>query len=169
RVKPNAAKGVIYSHGWSASQPQIEYELGIDANNNGKAYFEVGTAAGLQYVYTGTPIPTGVSSHLAGTYNSTTGFLRIYLNGQLSGALQTYGAVTSLSNLTQIGNSDGPLTTGHFGGTVKDVYVYGGELTSAQVQGLLTTTLVLPQLSTCQKPPAAISGERTRDPSAVNN
>jgi PKD repeat protein len=110
-------------------------------------------AGGLRRATGATPLPVGVWSHLAATFDGTT--LRLWVNGN---------EVASFVRAGTIATSTGPLRIGgtvffdeFFAGLVDDVRVYNVALTQAQIQADMNTP-VAPPPPPDTEPPSAPAG-----------
>lgn len=80
-----------------------------------------------------TSIPTGVWSHIAGTYDGSE--MRVYLNGSLDGSVAASVAIPTNALPVRIGaDSDGQ---SRFSGLIDEVEVFGRALSQAEIQAIV--------------------------------
>ena len=115
-VNPDAGTGTIIDKG--------TYELYV---SGGQAYFDISTTNGSTNINIGST-PTDEWTHLAGTYNASTGTVTGYLDGSTTGTTSTSGSVSDSSNNVTIGSG----TAGGYDGRIDEARIYSRELTGAE-------------------------------------
>jgi hypothetical protein len=115
-VNPDAGTGTIID--------KATYELYV---SGGQAYFDVSTTSGSANINIGS-VPTDEWTHLAGTYNASTGTVTAYLDGSNTGTTSTSGSVSDSSNDVTIGSG----TAGGYDGRIDQARIYNRELTGTE-------------------------------------
>jgi subtilase family serine protease len=95
-------------------------------------YAECLTTSGIFSRYFGRWVPITV------TYNNLTGVARIYLNGTLAAACNTFGKYKLSPAPLYIGLAVAPAGAGYFTGYIANLQIYGAELTPEQAAALAT-------------------------------
>lgn len=122
---PSATNEIIGRNGGSSDAFEIL--------NTGQIRFAAVTSGGTCAVTSGTnPFARNTWTHVAGTYNITTGVGNIYVNGVIVGTA-TAGSGTFTNNASTWMLGALTTVTRNFTGNIVDVRVFDGELTSAQV------------------------------------
>jgi hypothetical protein len=96
-----------------------------DYNGNLRLY--VGDS--LPWLQSAQPIPVGVFTHVAGTYDGTT--MRVYINGALSASKAYTGAIATNNLPARIGADSGGGTG--FDGVIDELSLYSRALTAAEI------------------------------------
>lgn len=97
------------------------------------------TSGGIALACGSTPLSTGVFHHLAGTYDSSTGEAKIYVNGVLDGmASVTPGStINSGPADVQIGARQYPGFRAFFNGVIDEVQIFNRALSAGEVQEIV--------------------------------
>ncbi|WP_263808062.1 LamG-like jellyroll fold domain-containing protein [Salinibacter sp.] len=100
------------------------YELYL---SGGDAYFDVSTTSGSTNINIGS-VPAGEWTHLAATYNASTGDAEGYLDGSSTATGSTSGDVSDSATDVTIGDG----TAGGYDGRIDEARIYSRELTSTE-------------------------------------
>lgn len=121
------------------------YQMNLLSDHLGRVAFPSGAGGAVnRFADSVTALPLETFTHVAGTYDATTGELRIYLTGVLETMLATTGAIDSQTKPLQIGGfADPNFTGGFFTGRLDEVRLFNRALTAAEIRA-----------SQCQDPTA---------------
>jgi hypothetical protein len=100
------------------------YELYL---SGGDAYVDISTTSGSTNINLGS-VPSGQWTHLAGTYNASTGDVTGYVDGSNTASSTASGDVSDSGNDVTIGDG----TAGGFDGRIDEARIYSRELTSTE-------------------------------------
>ena len=146
-VKPTVAAGILVNvtNTASGTVSWCTPFLGFNASGEVVAQLWEGADVGA---HSPSALPTGTWSHIAMTYSGSAGTpdgVKLYINGVLvasNAGATTYAASTDVDYIDW-GSNQGPntcalgtITSGAYSGGMDLMYVYGGELTAAQVSSL---------------------------------
>ena len=139
-AKLNTSSGTRNIIARSAGVPSYEqnYVLiygGYAGSGNNGTKFALGTNANSYKAAVGiTTVQTGIWYHVAGTYNSTSKTLSLYVNGVLDGiATGTTLPTTTGNQFVQIGCSDGATTANFWSGSIAQVQIYNRLLSAQEI------------------------------------
>jgi len=139
-AKLNTSSGTRNIIARSAGVPSYEqnYVLcygGYAGSGNNGTKFALGTNADSYKAAVGiTTVQTGIWYHVAGTYNSTSKTLSLYVNGVLDGiATGTTLPTTTGNQFVQIGCSDGATTSNFWSGSIAQVQIYNRLLSAQEI------------------------------------
>jgi hypothetical protein len=124
-VKPNSATGAARVIAGKSGAYQLS--LGAD----GHANFSIVAAGLTQTVVSSNSIPTGAFTHLAGTYDASTGTLKIYVNGALDNTWSISPApVDTAATPFEIGARNGGA---FFAGMIDEVLLFKTALSQSDI------------------------------------
>lgn len=125
------------------------YALRIDSDAQTRFYLYVGGSMRYVSFATSGNISTGKWYYLVGTYNSGSGLLRIYLDGELKGTTTTSGTISTTTDALSIG---GTWAADNFNGTIDEVHIYSSALTTMEIQLLYAKTAPRYQIASSKSP-----------------
>ncbi len=135
-VKQTASGGERYIVQKDNEQSSSGYSLLLNATGN--VVFRITTLSGLDSIVSTIPVPFGLYTHIAVTYNGTIGETRIFINGEESGfkviSLPLVGNTTPL----YIGKGT---TAGYLGGSIDELKIWDTTRTMMQIREGLHTRL----------------------------
>ena len=109
------------------------YGLGIHETASAVVYFETTQAHEDQFLFSGAAVPLGQFFHVAGTYSSTSGELKIYVDGQLNGTIVVTKSPPNLNNFPiLIGR--GPSPNAFLKGVIDEVQIWNVARTQSEIQ-----------------------------------
>lgn len=117
-----------------------DYVYCYDETDPGSIAFTVANGSqNWSYISNGFTIPTNSWSHIAGTYDSTTKVVSVYLNGTLVGNTTNTQPFTTLGNggFLNLGGNAGQ--NRYYNGAMDEVRIYNFAKTQAQIQATMNT------------------------------
>ena len=99
--------------------------------------FVIGSPSGVQVVANGTTVPqVGVWYHVAGTYDSGSGYLSIYVNGVLEGSAYAGFPLDYGANTPVLIGTSGEWFDGKLEGAVDEVSIYNRALSTNEISAI---------------------------------
>jgi hypothetical protein len=137
-IYPRGQGGIFFLRGDDrAGLDPYQFELN-DASHPGTVGFDLENSAN-QVVTLRAPVQLNQWQHVAGTFDGTTGDMRLYINGSL--ASQTTTTLTPLTTLDPaynpgigIGNVEGTFNDFNFNGYVDEISLYSRPLSQSEIQ-----------------------------------
>jgi concanavalin A-like lectin/glucanase superfamily protein len=155
-VRPNlmteAQVGIVIAK-WSETLGQDSYFLAVIRDPDGfiYAYGGIGTALPEPGIKGTSPLPVGQWSHLAMTYNTTTGENVLYVNGAVDESRVRAGGVVSSNVDVYLGRQQSAATPRYFTGLVDEVEIFDRELLPTEIQAIVDAG----SSGKCKQPTAA--------------
>jgi len=112
------------------------YQWKIGLNDIGELRFDVAKAAGVWLSPEGGNIPANSWSYIVGTFNSSTGYAKIYINGELVTSNGYLGPFTIRAVNPSLLIGYEPYNGRYFSGSIDDVRVYSRVLTDTEISNL---------------------------------
>jgi hypothetical protein len=114
------------------------YQLTLMPNGRVRFAFPSGGGGAVNdYVDSLNPLPLNAFTHVAGTYDSTTGQAEIYLNGALEATAQYSGVIDGMTKPFQIGGFSDPNFTGGFiQGVVDEIGFFDRVLSANEIKSI---------------------------------
>lgn len=123
---------------YSAADAAIAAKIGtyqLMLTTTGGVQFAV-VGAGTPYTATsGAVVPVGRWTHVSGTYSSTTGVLRVYINGEIVAQSTGSGTVSGSSTSLRVGRLAN--AGSYFAGRIDELQLYSSALTPTQIAELI--------------------------------
>jgi hypothetical protein len=130
-IKPSALSGYIASR---RSSWALSWELYV---SNGNIRFGIATGADATASSAAVIQANGnVWTHVAATYTTADGALRVYINGTADGTATRGSAIASPAGLSTLIGADARDITNFFNGTLDDVRVYNRALSAQEISAL---------------------------------
>jgi hypothetical protein len=145
----------------------VNYYL-MASSSNGGSPGGGGTFGGsTQGTFAPTPLTANTWTYLAATYDGSA--IRLYVNGTLVSTTAKTGAITSSSNLLQIGGNT--ISGQYFSGKIDEIRIYNRSLTQAEIQANMnaagdTTAPTISGIGTSNITEAGVTVEWTTDEAA---
>ena len=86
-----------------------------------------------RYAESTTSLTTGEWYHLAGSYDSSTGIIKVYINGLEAGSTTLSGLTSYIITVSSATVRIGATATEYFDGQIDDVRIYNYARTAAQI------------------------------------
>ena len=113
------------------------WDVGLEENR--ELTWDIGTGiVNYNRLFSSTQIPVGTWTHVAFTYDSNSGYQRIYVNGNsVANRIVTVGTMQSNTNPVLLSGGSNAVTCpngfGYFNGTVDSLRIYNRALTSQEI------------------------------------
>ncbi len=105
---------------------------------DGKARFAFPIGGPFSSVDSTSAIPINTFTHVAATYDSSTGMIKMYINGVLENTVTTSGTIDIVNKPFQIGGfSDIDFTGAFFHGLIDEVEVFNRALSQSEIQEIV--------------------------------
>jgi len=134
-TNPNQYRGIVWKSSSTDPDQHVAYALALHTTTTHAKFFLSTDSPTLngQNITSASALPLNTWSFITGTYESSTGTMKLYINGALSktGSLTAGATIRVSTSAVRIGINH---TADYFDGLVDDVRVYSQALTQSQIQ-----------------------------------